>query len=309
MAWENRGKQKTYFYRSERVDGQVRKTYLGSGMLAEVESIRLERKAMQRAQITAEKQQTITAETLLKHQIQNTADLTFGLMASVGFTNERYRGWRPIPVIALQQTDSNEQKQELSEQGGSFRELADAARQGDRSVVPALRRMLRENPALARSSGELAGQTQIHWIDLIAGQDLYRRECLLMKLAELKWQLRTETNGTVVEHMLVDQAISTWLQLYYHEDREAKGPAENIKLGEFRLKKIESAFNRHMRSLSALTALKAVNFTQRMAETMASVAQNQNRQRPESTFPPPTESNGNRLKHAFSQSFELASDS
>jgi hypothetical protein len=38
--------------------------------------------------------------------------------------------------------------------------------------ISALRRMMRENPGLAKNSGELAGQTHIHWIDLIVGQDL-----------------------------------------------------------------------------------------------------------------------------------------
>ena len=125
--------------------------------------------------------------------------------------------------------------------------------------------MLRENPKLAKNNGDLAGQTQIHWIDLIAGQDLYRRECLLMKVAKLKRELFVETNGTVVEEMLVDQAISTWLQLYYHEDREATRPAANIQLGEYRLRKVESAFNRHMKSLGAVAAMKAVQFARRWA--------------------------------------------
>ena len=165
---------------------------------------------------------------------------------------------------------ANNELANASEEGNlpSFSELVNAARQGDRSVIPVLRRMIWENPRLAKFSGDLAGQTQLHWIDLITGQDLFYRECLLMKMAKLKQKLLAETKGTVVEEMLVDQAISTWLQLYYHEDREATRPAANIQLGEYRLKKVESAFNRHMRSLNALTALKAVQFSQEMVNAM-----------------------------------------
>jgi hypothetical protein len=64
-------------------------------------------------------------------------------------------------------------------------------------VIPVLRRMMRENPELAKNNGDLASQTQIHWIDLIAGHDLYYRECLLMKIAKSKRELLAETKGTI----------------------------------------------------------------------------------------------------------------
>ena len=178
---------------------------------------------------------------------------------------------------------------------------------GTREVIcsiSALRRMLRENPKLAKNNGDLASQTQIHWIDLIAGQDLYRRECLLMKVAKLKRELFVETNGTVVEEMLVDQAISTWLQLYYHEDREATRPAENIQLGEYRLKKIESAFNRHMKSLGAVAAMKAVQFAPKMGKLLENEAGDAvDRLTRQTSLPSPT----NRLNELFGRSLEPSS--
>ena len=60
-----------------------------------------------------------------------------------------------------------------------------------------LRRMMREKPTLAKNNGDLASQTQIHWLDLIAGLLLYYRGCLLMKMAEFKGELIAETNGTL----------------------------------------------------------------------------------------------------------------
>ena len=186
----------------------------------------------------------------------------------------------------------------------SFQELVKAARQGDRSAIPALRRMMQANPELARNNGDLASQTQIHWIDLIAGQDLYRRECLLMKVAGLKRELIAETNGTLVEQMLVDQAISTWLQLYYHEDREAVRPAENIQLGEYRLRKIESAFNRHMKSLGAVAAMKAVQFAPKMGKLLENEADDAvDRPKRQTSLPSPT----NRLNELFGRALEPSS--
>lgn len=320
MVWATRRNQRLYLYRSERVGGKVCKRYFGNGLLAEVESMRLECKAALEAELRAEKQRTVAAERSLKQQIQSTADLTLGLMVSVGYTNERYRGWRKIPMIAIEQAENienscqNEYEIELGLSAPepscapepSFAEIAAAARQGDRSVMPALRWMMQENPKLAKNNGDLASQTQIHWIDLIAGIDLYQRECLLMRMADLKRELIAETAGTVVEQMLVEQAISTWLQLYYHEDREATRPAENIQLGEFRLKKIDSAFNRHMRSLSALSSMKAVNFTGRMAEAMKSVVQDADDEKNDSVSAPAIQPTHSRLRDSFRRAFDTA---
>jgi hypothetical protein len=140
----------------------------------------------------------------------------------------------------------------------TFAELVKAARQGDRSVIPALRRMLWTHPELTKNNGDLASVTQIRWIDLIAGHDLYFRECLLLKLADFKRKLRAETSGSVVEEMLVDQAALTWLEVNFHQNREAVDPADCIRVGEYRLKKSESAFRRHMKALSALTSVKTL---------------------------------------------------
>jgi hypothetical protein len=305
VAWETRGSDKQYFYLSERLsDGCIRKKYIGTGLLAEVESLRLEQKAAIRHQLIEERQKSAAAESLLKQHLRSTTDVTHALMLTRGFTNERSRGWRRLPMIAPNENPNELAATEASTEP-SFQELVQAARQGDRSAIPALRRTMQENPRLAKNSGELAGQTHIHWIDLIAGQDLYYRECLLMKMVKLKRQLLAETRGTIVEEMLVDQAISTWLQLYYHEDREARKPADSVQIGEYRLKKIESAFNRHMKSLSALTALKAVQFTPKMVNAMeATTSDDGSNQAAALSVTSRTKTNGNRLTNAFGRALE-----
>jgi len=305
VAWETRGGKEEYFYLSQRLPGgRIRKKYIGTGLLAEVESLWLERKAAVRHQLSEERQQTAAAESLLKQHLRSTSDVTHALMLSMGYTNEKSRGWRRLPMIAPNE-NTNELGHSTTEGNEpSFSELANAARQGDRSAIPALRRMMQANPELARNNGDLASQTQIHWIDLIAGQDLYRRECLLMKVADLKRELIAETNGTVVEQMLVDQAISTWLQVHFHEDREAIRPAENIQLGEYRLRKIESAFNRHMKSLGAVAAMKAVEFAPKMGKLLKNEADDAvDRPTRQTSLPSPT----NRLNGVFGRSLEPSS--
>ena len=307
MAWETRGSDKQYLYLSERLsDGRIRKKYIGTGLLAEVESLWLERKAAVRHQLSEERQQTAAAESLLKQHLRSTSDVTHALMLSMGYTNEKSRGWRRLPMIAPNENTNELGHSTTEDNEPSFSELVNAARQGDRSAIPALRQMMQENPELAKFNGDLATNTQIAWIKLIAGQNLYYRECLLMKMAELRRELIAETNGTVVEEMLIGQAISTWLQLNYHEGREAKRPAENIQLSEYRLKKIESAFNRHMRSLNALASMRSLNFTSRMAQAMTSLSQDTGGEQPNLCSPPVpvSRTNGNRLRDSFSRSLE-----
>ena len=305
MAWESRDGSNQYFYLNQRLsDGRVRKKYFGKGLLAEIESLRLENRAVASHQLAAERQLTATAESLLKQHLCSTKDVTHALMISIGFTNERSRGWRPLPMIALQETNHEKYSNPSDGDQPSFKELVKAARRGDRSVMPALRKILRANPELIKNNGDLASQTMIHWIDLIAGQDLFYREALLINVVGLRSDLIAETNGTVVEKMLVDQAVSTWLQLYYHEDREATAQAQNLQVGKYRLKKIESAFNRHMRSLNALASMRNINFTKRMAETMQAAVPNTAEDHYESVPKAVTHTIGNRISDSSSRSLE-----
>ncbi len=307
MGWETRGGDKKYFYRSVRLsDGRRRKKYIGNGMLAEVESLWLERKAAVRRQLSEERQQTAAAESLLKRHLRSTSDVTHSLMLSIGYANQRSRGWRTLKMIDANTINDENVPTATEDYEPTFGDLREAASQGDRTAIPALRRILRQHPEYIWSCGDLASQTQLQWIDLIAGQNLFWRECLLLKMAEHKRDLMAETNGTVVEKMLVDQSIATWLQLYFHEGREAKSPADNVQISEHRLKKIESAFNRHMKSLNALASMKSINFTKSMVEAMKSVTQDVDDDQSESASSPVVQPTHNRFRDSFSRAFESA---
>ena len=309
MAWESRDGSNQYFYLNQRLsDGRVRKKYFGKGLLAEIESLRLENRAVASHQLAAERQRIAAAESLLKQHLRSTKDLTHALMISIGFTNERSRGWRSIPMIALQENEQENNQEQVSNPADddqpSLAELVTAAKNGDRSVMPALRKIMWANPELFKDNGDLASRTMIHWIDLIAGRNLYYRESLIMEVGGLRRKLIAETNGTVVEKMLVEQAVSTWLQLYYHDDREATAPAQNLQVGEFRLKKIESAFKRQMQSLNALASMRNINFTKRMAETMQAAVPNTAEDHYESVPKAVTHTIGNRISDSSSRSLE-----
>ncbi len=95
------------------------------------------------------------------------------------------------------------------------------------------------------------------------------------------------------------------MQLNFHEDREATKPAENIQLGEFRLKKIESAYNRHMRALNALAAMKKIDFTKRMTETLEAMTSDQRAEVRPQQRNEHVDVGINRISGAFTRGIEL----
>ena len=117
VAWETRGGSTQYFYLNQRLPGgRFRKKYFGNGDRAFVESLRLERRTEVRRQLKEERQRTSAAEAALKEHIRYTTDVTYALMLSVGYSNERSRGWRRLRMIAPQMDHQNHDKQDSPEE-------------------------------------------------------------------------------------------------------------------------------------------------------------------------------------------------
>ena len=67
--------------------------------------------------------------------------------------------------------------------------LVERARRGDAAALPELRLALDANPHLWQRFGDLARQAEQALVDLAAGNDLYLRECLARRVAELRGEL------------------------------------------------------------------------------------------------------------------------
>jgi hypothetical protein len=88
------------------------------------------------------------------------------------------------------------------------------AQGGDRSAVPALRTYLDQCPELWREAGDLSRLAEKMFIVVAARQNLYSREAIARKLAELKQELAP---ASPVEQLLVDRVAVTWLALQIAE--------------------------------------------------------------------------------------------
>jgi hypothetical protein len=93
-------------------------------------------------------------------------------------------------------------------------ELVQRARQGDESVLPALRMLLDEQPDLWQQAGDLALQARAAWLALLAGPDLVLREAVERKLRELEAEL-SATEPTLLERLVIARVIAGWMQVEY----------------------------------------------------------------------------------------------
>jgi hypothetical protein len=95
-----------------------------------------------------------------------------------------------------------------------LRALVRRAEQGDTSVLPQLRRLLDETPALWEHYGDLARHAEQSWLALVSGPNLCLQESLQRQLGKLRAELAGET-PTPLERLLVDRILACWLQVHY----------------------------------------------------------------------------------------------
>lgn len=180
-------------------------------------------------------------------------------------------------------------------------QLVSLARRGDRDAARRLRAILNEEPDLFGPLGQLASKVQANWIRAIAGRDLFEREMMLRATADLRKSLIEEGDGSELERLAVEQVVNSFLQLSYHEHREAQSPASDLKIAEHRAKQIERASRRHRKALGALATLRLLApKIDRQHHRAGSAAGKSDYQQPRG----PAHINGNRLVNRFDHSLQ-----
>jgi hypothetical protein len=74
--------------------------------------------------------------------------------------------------------------------------------------------MLDAHPEVWQRCGDLAVLAQSKWLELICGKDLLLREALQRRLDQMKAEL-TGTDASLLERLLGERALATWLQVHY----------------------------------------------------------------------------------------------
>jgi len=98
----------------------------------------------------------------------------------------------------------------------TIKELVELAKRGREDILPTLHVALDEHPELWQHYGSLAKQAQGAWLKLIAGPDLYMRECVERHTAHLMAAL-AGPEATALERLQAERIVALNLQTSYYE--------------------------------------------------------------------------------------------
>jgi hypothetical protein len=140
---------------------------------------------------------------------------------------------------------------------GELALLLKRAEQGDRSVLPELRKALDATPEIWKKYGDLALQAEGSFIELIAGNNVLMAESLLHKLAEMKGELGGP-KPSPLERLLVERVTATWLQVNYADALFAQvgGQQTSPALLRERSQFQQAAERRHLTAIKTLAVVR-----------------------------------------------------
>jgi hypothetical protein len=132
--------------------------------------------------------------------------------------------------------------------------LLERAETGDQTVLPALRKLMEENPALWQGYGDLAAQAEASLIKLAAGANLVLAEGLLRKTEALRAEL-AGPEASPLERLLAARVVICGLQTNYFDLQIIQARDGNPARMKLLLHHLESA---HRRQLSAVKMLATI---------------------------------------------------
>ena len=268
MAWEKRQNGRKYFYLCRRMpDGRVHKQYLGNGLRAEMESLRLESKAFQKQIDSQLRQRIAELESMAEDYASSTRLLLDAHLYATGYHNPKSRGWRKRRSVQMiksaecenqEQGDSDLEPGEWVSEQANLEEVVRRCRNGDRDALVTLRRAMQEDPNLFSQLGHIAAKVQTEWVRALSGHDLFERELIFKRARELRQGLIEEGTGSHLERLMVDHVVATHLEQGFHGLIEARCIGKGIELPKFEVEASQRAARRHEKALAALTTIRAL---------------------------------------------------
>jgi len=125
------------------------------------------------------------------------------------------------------------------------------ANAGDQQAITWLRNFLDENPQVWQYIGDLSVVAENAWISLITNGDALFKESIRRQLNGLKSELMEES-ATVLEKLLVDSILATWLEIHYLRSLDADSKQRTVTQASLLTKRLESAQRRHHSAMKDL---------------------------------------------------------
>jgi hypothetical protein len=213
MSWQQRG-DKRYYYRHEWINGRSVRTYQGTGavgeMAATADALRRVEAEIEARQQRQEQQRRAAAEAPLAELCEQT-----DLLVDAALLRPAIIAMIVVHGGASVNTNPTAPKSETADNEELAR-LLERARQGDATVLPALRQFLDETPALWRDYGDLAAKVRTLWVELVSGRNLLLAESLTRQLAALTTEM-AGASPSPTERLLAERVAICWLQVSYYD--------------------------------------------------------------------------------------------
>ncbi len=140
----------------------------------------------------------------------------------------------------------------------TLKNLVQQAQEGDTAVLPVIRDLLDQVPALWDDSRVLAHQVEKAWTNALSGQDLMSREIITREVQGLRSQL-LGPHPTPLERLLIDRVCVCWLAVQHAELHAARRFNERAVVltpsEEHRLDKVHHRFLTAVRELARVRKL------------------------------------------------------
>lgn len=154
------------------------------------------------------------------------------------------------------QAQSNPQKPEAKvEPADSLDKILERARQGDRTVIPQLSKLLKANPSIWQDSCQLVAATERAWVSKIAETNLLFSQSIPLYIAKMKRDLLGPSSSPL-EKLMVERIVIAWLGVQHAELMEATGEVSGGKLAQARLRQLESASKRFLAATKILAVIR-----------------------------------------------------
>jgi len=134
--------------------------------------------------------------------------------------------------------------------------LVAEAKQGHVKVLPQIRRLLHAHPQLEQHFGDLAGQVEAKWIDLLAGEDACIRESLTRRVNQWRSEL-LDRGASPLEKLLVERVVTSWLMTRYFDSAVLLATG-NVPTNQARFlqQQLDRAQKRHIEAVRSLAEVR-----------------------------------------------------
>jgi len=150
---------------------------------------------------------------------------------------------------------NNASTSELIEDTEKLMAVIDRAQDGDKEALPVLRKVLDEEPRIARFV-DLARDVERSIVEKISGNDVFAQEAIPRNLKAMRREIARE-DPSPLERLLAERITVCWLELQYFEAIYAQNLGKlTITQSDYHQRRLDKAHRRYLSSIKALAQIR-----------------------------------------------------